>query len=217
MRSLCIFALCMLLAAPAAAQHKDTKPGPTARQLFNGRDLAGWQHAGPGRFVVEDGLLRSEGGMGLLWYMGEKFGNCVIRVVYKTTSRLSNSGVFVRIADKPAEPWYAVHHGYEVQIQDDNDEYHRTGAVYSLAPSKAGAANPPGQWNVMEIALRGARILVTLNGLQVTDFDPGKPAPERTQPWEPERGPRPESGYVGLQNHSAQDAVFFKEVSVRPL
>src|SRR5205823_5084968 len=30
-------------------------------------------------------------------------------------------------------PWYAVHHGYEVQICDDSDGYHRTGAIYSLA------------------------------------------------------------------------------------
>src|SRR5689334_7034717 len=42
--------------------------------LFNGRDLEGWQHVGPGQFVIEDGVLRSEGGMGLLWYTGEKLG-----------------------------------------------------------------------------------------------------------------------------------------------
>ena len=34
--------------------------------------------------MVEDGVLRTEGGMGLLWYSREKLGNCVIRVVYKT-------------------------------------------------------------------------------------------------------------------------------------
>ena len=34
-------------------------------QLFNGNDLKGWEHIGPGRFVIEDNLLKSEGGMGL--------------------------------------------------------------------------------------------------------------------------------------------------------
>ena len=29
--------------------------------------------------------------------------------------------------------WYAVHHGFEVQIQDSGDERHRTGSIYSLA------------------------------------------------------------------------------------
>ena len=56
--------------------------------------------------------------MGLLWYAREKLGNCVLRVVYKTASPRANSGVYVRIADRPRDEWYAVHHGYEVQIMD---------------------------------------------------------------------------------------------------
>ena len=35
--------------------------------------------------------------------------------------------------------------------------------------------------------------------------------------YEPERGPRPRSGYIGLQNHDDQQRVHFKEVSVAPL
>lgn len=46
------------------------------KQLFNGRDLTGWEHVGPGGFVVEDGLLKTEGGMGLLWYTPEKNRKC---------------------------------------------------------------------------------------------------------------------------------------------
>lgn len=193
-----------------------------ARQLFNNRDMDGWQHLGPGRFVVEDGMLRTEGGMGLLWYTREKFGNCVIRIVYKVTHESSNSGVFVRIANQPKDEWFAVHHGYEVQILDAQDDFHRTGAVYSLSKATGRANKPVGEWNTMEIALRGPRVLVTLNGVQVNDFDPRQPAPERTKEWEPERGPRPESGYIGLQNHDDYErgtttTVYFKEVSVRPL
>ena len=59
------------------------------RPLFDGHSLDGWDHVGPGKFVVEDGLLRTQDGMGLLWYTREKFGDCVIRVIYKTgTPRL---------------------------------------------------------------------------------------------------------------------------------
>ena len=64
----------------------------------------GWEHVGPGKFVVEDGLLRTEGGMGLLWYSREKLGNCVIRVVYKTANERANSGVYIRIADRARGP-----------------------------------------------------------------------------------------------------------------
>jgi hypothetical protein len=33
------------------------------KQLFNGKDLEGWSHVGPGNFVVENGVLKTEGGM----------------------------------------------------------------------------------------------------------------------------------------------------------
>lgn len=52
--------------------------------LFNGKDLSGWEHVGKGRFVIEDGLLKSQGGMGLLYYKAQVFENAVIRVVYKS-------------------------------------------------------------------------------------------------------------------------------------
>ena len=219
-------ALCALfvgfVATQAPAGHSQGAATAAWRQLFNGRDLDGWAHIGPGRFVVAEGLIRTEGGMGLLWYTRETFGDCVIRVVYKATDAASNSGVFVRIADKPTDPWFAVHHGYEVQILDSNDEYHRTGAIYSLAKSTSLPVKGPGEWNTMEIELAGPRIVVSINGTEVNDFDPKQSVPERTKSFEPERGPRPLVGYIGLQNHDdyvgdKETHVYFKEVSVRAL
>src|SRR5205807_714 len=82
-------------------------------QLFNRRDLTGWNQVGPGRFVVEpDGTMKTEGGMGLLWYTGEKFGNCTLRVVFKTIDEHGNSGLYIRLPEEPKDPWYAVHNGY---------------------------------------------------------------------------------------------------------
>ena len=186
--------------------------------LFDGTSLDGWAKIGPGNFVIEDHLLRTEGGMGLLWYTREKFGNCVIRVEYKVANASSNSGVFVRIAAEPADPGFAVHHGYEIQILDNADEFHRTGAVYTFSPTKPGAAKPPGEWNTMEITLDKAKILVTLNGQQITAFDPATAKiPPRKESSDPQLGPRAEVGYLGLQNHSDKDPVWFRKVSVRPL
>jgi hypothetical protein len=215
--------LVLALAAPAAPGD-----GPSGdkergwRTLFDGKSLDGWEHVGPGKMVLEDGLSRTQGGMGLLWYTKEKFGNCTIRVVYKTTSTASNSGVFVRIADKPKDEWFAVHHGYEIQICDIAEPFHNTGSVYSLSKATSFPAKPRGEWNTMEITLKGDRILVAVNGETVNDFDPSGPVPERKKDFEPERGPRPEKGYIGLQNHDdyakgADTPVYFKEVSVRPL
>ena len=64
--------------------------------------------------------------------------------------------------------------------------------------------------------LDGPRIVVALNGVKVTDFTEGQPVPPKHASYEPDRGPRPDRGYIGLQNHPG-DPVYFREVSVRPL
>jgi ketosteroid isomerase-like protein len=196
-------------AAPAGA---DSEWQP----IYNGRDLTGWEQVGPGKFVIEDGLLKTQGGMGLLWFTPRKIGNATIRVVYKTEKKDSNSGVFIRIPEKPTEPWMPVNRGYEVQIDDAPDDHHVTGVLYSLTQAMARPGRP-GEWNEMEITLDGLRTVVFVNGTKVTDYTEGQPVRPKVEKWEPDRGPRAAEGYIGLQNHSDKDVVWFKEVSVRPL
>jgi len=187
------------------------------RPLFNGRDLAGWKHVGPGSFAVEDGMLKTVGGMGLLYYEKEKLGNCVLRVVYRTASDHANSGVVIRLPEPPPDPWFGVHNGYEVQIDAGGDDWHSTGAIYSISKVTSRQQKPQGEWNVMEIELRGPVTRVTLNGVLVNEYREGQPVPERKMWYEPVRGPRPDSGFIGLQNHDPNSTVYFREVSVRPL
>ncbi len=213
--SVCLF---LLMANTISGQADKTK----WRQLFNGKDLTGWKQVGPGSHYVENGLLKSKGGMGLLVWTGEKFHDCTIRVVYAMRDSNSNSGVFIRIPTMPTEAWMPVNKGYEVQIDNapeksGEDEYHYTGMLYSLTKPLAKTGLPGPQWNTMDITLDGPRTIVFLNGVKVTDFKEGDPVPAKKFDFEPERGPRPLSGYMGLQNHSDQDVVFFKEVAVRPL
>lgn len=185
------------------------------KQLYNGKDETGWKHVGPGRFVVEDGLLKTESGMGLLWYTGEKFGNTTIRVVFKTTTPTDNSGVYIRLPEAPPDPWYAVHNGYETQIDAAGDDWHCTGAIYSLSKVSKRTQKPMGEWNTMDIVLKGQETTVFLNGEQVNDFFGNQPVPERKMWFEPVRGPRPDIGYIGLQNHDGKSTVYFKEISVK--
>jgi hypothetical protein len=211
--------LVALLFPARADQPGSSKSSSAWRPLFDGRTLNGWEHVGPGRFVVDSGALRTEDGMGLLWYTGEKFANCVIRVVYKTGTPRSNSGIYIRIADRPKDPWYAVHHGFEVQIMDSGREDRRTGSIYTFAKATARPVKP-GEWNTLEITLKGNRIQTAINGDSVSDFDSSSLKPQATESegeGDPGRGPRPEAGYIGLQNHDKNSVVFFKEVSARPL
>ena len=191
--------------------------GAQWKQLFNGKDMTGWKFVGPGNFSVEKGLLTTHGGMGLLVYEKEKFGDAVIKVVYKVTGEHDNSGVYIRMPEVAPDPWYGVHNGYEVQIDAAQDDWHCTGAIYSLSPAAARPQKSQGEWNTMLIQLRGQTTIVTVNGVKVNEFRGNQPVPPRKHWFEPVRGPRPDSGYIGLQNHDDSSHVFFKEVSVRPL
>lgn len=250
--------LATALAGAVASLHgAESKAEPAWRALpliTGGKVDANWVQVGWGGFVVDEGTLRTEPdakGLGLLVFKKERFGNCQIRVVFKTKDVKSNSGVYVRMTDgileqvgKPGAefdrssgkiskesmeqmkasaereegPWYAVHHGYEVQIAGGGDALHRTGAIYSLAPSSAAAAKT-GEWQTMVITLAGESILVDLDGKRVSSLDLANPdLPPRKQWHEPKREhKRPVVGYLGLQNHDPGDVVWFKEVSVRAL
>ena len=184
----------------AAAGCSTAPEEPAAEQLFNGTDLTGWRHVGPGEFVVEEGAMKTVGGMGLLVYDGKPIGDSVLKVVYKPESPDSNAGVFIRVPEKPLDPWFAVHKGYEVQIQDSGDEFHRTGAIYSLSKADTFPPSEDG-WNTLEITLEGQTTTVAVNGQTVNTFQGDQPVPERVKYYEPQRGPRPDAGYIGLQNH----------------
>ena len=183
--------------------------------LFDGDSTDGWSHVGKGEITLEDGMLKTKGGLGLLWYTERKIGNAVLQVEYRTVDS-SNAGVHVRIPERPASPWEAVHGGYEVQINPVGDATHRTGTLYSLTEAEAEAGGGNG-WNTMTITLDGDRTMVHVNGTLVTDYTEGDPVPPREANYEPERGPRPEEGYIGLQNHGSGDTVYFRRVAVRSL
>src|SRR5215469_5189281 len=119
----------VLLASSLSAQQ-------SSRALFNGKNLDGWQQAGPGSFRVTDGMMKTEGGMGLLWYTREQIAHSTIRVVFKLTSKESDSGVFIRIPEKPVEPWMPINRGYEVEIGDWPDDYSCTPACCTRSPRR---------------------------------------------------------------------------------
>ena len=80
-------------------------------QLFNGVNLDGWRQAGPGGFRIDNRMLVTEGGLGLLWYSTRQFGNFELRVDWKVTKKSDNSGVFVRFPRRPLLMNQAAIHG----------------------------------------------------------------------------------------------------------
>jgi hypothetical protein len=173
--------------------------------ILDGTSLHGWKMCGPGMFVLEDRMIISKGGMGLLWYTKKKFLDFILRVDWKTSRREDNSGVFVRFANPHDDPWIAVNTGYEIQIYDaepqDGNATHRTGAVYDFAPPLTFASKEPGEWNIFEIHAIGQNYTVILNNKRVTEFT----------------GNRQLEGYIGLQNHDAKSRVCFGKIAIRGL
>ena len=188
-----------------------------SRQLFNGKDLSGWTHVGFGEFSIENGVLRTVGGIGVLWFDEEKIGNAIIRVVYRVKSHEDNSGVFVRIPDPPEDPWMPVHKGLEIQINGaGKTEYHSTGSIYTFTKATSQPTRV-GEWNTMEITLDGESTAVHINGMLVTQYSEGDIVPPKDNDGDPDRGSRPVTGFIGLQNHPQGKTVYFKEISLHPI
>jgi hypothetical protein len=195
------------------------------KKLFNGNDLTGWtripRHQGapadekPG-LVVRDGLLISlpDSPEDDLWYTAAKIGNATLRVVYKVSDPKANSGVFIRIPDPPQSEDDAINKGIEVQIDESGDDYHCTGVLYSMTKALARPYKPAGEWNTLEIEMKGLRTLVRLNGVLVTDYDGVSPVPLKKGKYEPDRGPRPQDGFIAVQHHGGAATVWFKEITL---
>lgn len=196
-------------------------PNPNPRPLFSGT-LDGWQMAGAGGFtVIGGGTLQSFGGLGLLWYTREEFGDFELTLDWRVFRADGNSGVFIRFpalnSSNPATDWQlAVSRGYEVQIDDSGynpdtntsgDPAHETGAIYAIQAPSQLASRPTGQWNTYRIRAQADKLNVWLNGTQViTDFVVDNV--------------RPRKGHIGLQNHSGisgPSLVEFRNVQIMDL
>ncbi|MEV5148543.1 ThuA domain-containing protein [Streptomyces sp. NPDC052727] len=190
------------------AAQADCRPETGYTSLFDGDSLDGWRQAGPGSFTLsDDGTLTSSGGMGLLWYAGRSFGSYSLKLDWKTAGD-DNSGVFVGFPPSD-DPWSAVDHGYEIQIDATDVPEKTTGSVYGFRSAdlkkRDRALNPPGEWNTYEIRVEGERLRIWLNGVKINDFTNTDPARSLTD------------GHIGIQNHGAGDEVSFRDIRIREL
>jgi hypothetical protein len=187
------------------------KPGyERILKQFDGRYAKhGWNHYGPGYFELdpETGVLKSHGGMGLLWYSAKQYGDFALELEFMCSDETTNSGVFLRVPEVPTSDDY-IYHSFEIQINDAGEGIHRTGAVYDAEAPEEAVSRPAGEWNRLRISFVGDRITVELNGKQVVD-------------WEAEPRGKVEDfadrGYIGLQNHDDRSPVYFRNIYVKEI
>jgi len=171
------------------------------KQLFDGRTSTGgrwWPRSFRGR--ERNAQNRRRHGAALVH--GANIGHSTIRVVFKTASPTPTQGLH-SFPEPPKDPWYAVHNGYEVQIDAGGDEWHCTGSLYSLSKVTKRNQKPAGEWNTMDITIDGQKTTVKLNGEVVNTFVGNQPVPERHAWYEPVRGPRPDQATSACKTTTA--------------
>ncbi|MFD8523915.1 lectin [Streptomyces capillispiralis] len=190
----------------AGTTKADCRPETGYTPLFDGTGTTGWKQAGPGGFALADGTLTSHGGLGLFWYQGKEFtGDYSLKLDWKASGD-DNSGVFLGFPASD-DPWSAVDHGYEIQIDATDAADRTTGAVYGFKSAdlaaRDAALNPPGEWNTYELRVTGERLEIFLNGRKINDFTNTDQARSLQQ------------GHIGLQNHGDGDEVAFRNIRIK--
>jgi hypothetical protein len=180
------------------------EPGYVA--LFDGTQasLSTWRQAGPGGFTLDNGTLRSFGGMGLLWYPLATFGNYSLKVDWMMPGD-DNGGVFIGFPDPGGDPWAPVSAGHEIQIDaTDADPTRTTGSVYSFqapdAALRAANLNPPGTWNTYDVQVHGQHVEIYLNGVKINDYLSARDIA---------------TGYVGVQNDGDAAHISYRDIRIK--
>jgi len=178
--------------------------------MFNGKDLNGWQTTG--NWVVEDGMVSLKprpGESGWQRYDAyltttRKYKDFVIDLDFKFNAQ-GNSGVFFHVGDLKDH----VTSGIEVQILDthgkQNVGHHDCGGVIRTVGPTKNMVKPAGEWNHYTITVKNKRLTVVLNGEQIVDIDLATA----------EMKDRPAEGYISFQDEAKP--VWYRNVRIKEL
>ncbi len=168
-----------------------------------------------GSWTYDQGVLTRQGD-GDIW-THQTYGNFILDLQYQMAEG-TNSGVFIRAAEKTWLPWV------EVQIQDDYGkpiDRHTCGGLYDVIAPRVNAAKPVGQWNRMTITADGPFVTVVLNGQGVVDMDLDQWTEAHKNPdgsdnkFDVAYKDLPRSGWIGLQDHGFP--IAFRHIRIKEL
>jgi hypothetical protein len=199
--------------------------------LFNGRDLEGWKADAEAKkhWTVKDGVLDYDGKNADLWTEAS-FADFSLKLSWRwsgpavpmdhpvfdadgnevrgpdgkvKTERMmdaGDSGVFLRGHRKAQANLFCYPCG-SGEVWEYRTDRSMPPEVRKACMPRKRADRPPGEWNRMEITLRGDRLTVAVNGEEVIS--------QARLPGIPAKGP------IGLQHEHG--TVQFKDIALRPL
>jgi len=184
-------------------------------EVFNGKDFSGW--AGPvDQYEVKDGTIVCQPRKGGTIYTQAEYADFVARLEYKLPPG-GNNGLAVRYPGQGDSAYVGM---CEVQILDDDaatyarlDSRQYNGSAYGMVAVQRGYLRPTGQWNFMELTVRGPTLCVELNGTRVLDADLSKVTTFMANSAHP--GKDRTSGHFGFCGHN--DPVAFRSVEIKRL
>jgi len=182
--------------------------------LFNGKDLDGWKVGeNASTFSIENGAIKVAGPRAHLYYMGDvenhDFRNFEFKASVMTKPK-ANSGIYIHT--RYQEGGWPVH-GYEVQVNNSQSDWKRTGSLYDVVNIMETYVNDD-EWYTEYIKVEGKRIIIKINDIVVVDY---------TEPQNPKRGEGDRAhrvlkgGTFALQGHDPGSVIYYKDIMVRPL
>jgi len=205
---------------PLRAEGADTKDNTLTeaekaagwRLLFDGKTHDGWMNSDGSRprTPVEQGALNPHRAGHYMLVHTQSWADYVLVLDFKISPKC-NSGIFLRTASLTPRPGKDVgFNGLEIAIDDTTGAgFHDTGALYDLSKPLRNAMKAVGEWNHIEISVRGSRIDVVLNGEAVNHVDLDRFTTPNRRPDGTEHKfdvvyrDHPRRGYIGLQDHGS--------------
>ncbi len=173
-------------------------------QIFNGKDLTGWERSGNARWAVEDGCL--VGTQGNNNAPGDLFTQTTYKdFLLKVTYRVQwpcNSGIWFR--------YQSAAKAYQADILEYKNPECYSGTLYCpgkmfLAMNTDKSLVERDGWNTMQVRAEGDHIQIWLNGHQVADV----------------HDDTSESGRIGFQVHPGEEfgpmKIVVREMLLQPL
>jgi hypothetical protein len=195
--------------------------------LFNGKDLTGWRtynkQSAPGAgWKVEEGVLtkpaKAPGGNIITT---EAFSDYELSWEWKIAEKGNNGLKYLVTEKRTGTP------GPEYQMLDDKGHpdskvgpKRQTAALYDIIPpADDKKLNPPGEWNVSKISIKGNHVEHWLNGAKVLSYELGSPelkAAIAASKFKAAEGFSEKiSGHIMLTDHT--DEVSYRNIKIRPL
>jgi hypothetical protein len=208
-----VWGLVVLAGLTTCAAAADVEPGWVS--LFDGKTFDGWKVGkNADCFKIQDGMIVVNGLVAHLFYDGDvgqhDFKNFDLKVDVMTFPH-ANSGIYFHTQyQEEGFPKF----GVESQVNNSHADPIRTGSLWGIknvykVPVKDGA------WFTQEIIVRGARVVIKLDGQTVVDYTlPKGSDSEYELPTKNTYLPR---GTFALQGHDPGSKAYFKNIRVKIL